>query len=143
MSNQLIGFNVRVYAFCIHENTILALHERYAGTQICKLPGGGLEYGEGTIDCLHREFEEELNLKIEILDHLYTQDSFIESRIKDNKQILNIYYTVKILNIEELNVQIPGLEKLEWITIDSENNPFVLKSDRIAFEKLKKVTLIK
>ncbi|WP_433811148.1 NUDIX domain-containing protein [Flavobacterium johnsoniae] len=137
--NKLIGFNVRVYAFCIHENTILALHEKYAGVKICKLPGGGLEFGEGTIECLHREFKEELNLKIEILDHLYTQDSFIESRIKDNKQILNIYYTVKILNIEDLQVQIPGLEKLEWIPINSENNPFVLQADIIAFEKLKKI----
>lgn len=143
MSDQLIGFNVRVYAFCIQENTILALHERYAGVNICKLPGGGLEYGEGTIECLHREFEEELNLKIEILDHLYTQEGFIESRIKDNKQILNIYYTVKILNIEDLNVQIPGLEKLEWIDINTKNNPFVLKADIIAFDKLKEKLLIK
>lgn len=142
MSNQLIGFNVRVYAFCINDNKIIALHEKYAGTQICKLPGGGLEFGEGTIECLHREFHEELNLKIEILDHHYTQEDFIESRIKDNKQILNIYYTVKILNIEDLNVQIPGLEKLEWIAIDSKENPFVLKADIIAFDKLKKKLLI-
>ena len=142
MNNHLIGFNIRVYAFCINGNTILALHEKYAGTKICKLPGGGLELGEGTVDCLHREFEEELNLKIEILEHLYTQESFIESLIKDNKQILNIYYTVKILNPEDLHIQIPGLEKLEWIPINSENNPFVLQADIIAFEKLKK-TLIK
>lgn len=141
MSNQLIGFNIRVYAFCIHDNTILTLHEKYAGTKICKLPGGGLEFGEGTIDCLHREFEEELNLKIEILGHHYTQESFIESRIKDNKQILNIYYTVKILNIEDLHIQIPGLEKLEWIPISIEYNPFVLQADIIAFEKLKKELL--
>ncbi|MFD2939438.1 NUDIX domain-containing protein [Flavobacterium notoginsengisoli] len=140
--SELIGFNVRVYAFCINENKILALHEKYAGTPICKLPGGGLEFGEGTIECLHREFEEELNLKIEILDHHYTQEDFIESRIKDNKQILNIYYTVKILNLEDLHVQIPGLEKLEWIDIDSKENPFVLKADIIAFEKLKKKSLI-
>ncbi|MFH6962823.1 NUDIX domain-containing protein [Flavobacterium plurextorum] len=141
MSDQLIGFNIRVYAFCIYDNTILVLHEKYAGIKICKLPGGGLEFGEGTIDCLHREFEEELNLKIEILGHHYTQESFIESRIKDNKQIFNIYYTVKILNIEDLHIQIPGLEKLEWIPINTENNPFVLQADIIAFEKLKKELL--
>lgn len=117
------------------------MHEKYAGTQICKLPGGGLEFGEGTIECLHREFHEELNLKIEILDHHYTQENFIESRIKDNKQILNIYYTVKILNLDDLHVQIPGLEKLEWIDIDSANNPFVLQADIVAFEKLKKKLL--
>lgn len=134
--DNLVGFNVRVYAFCLSDDKILAIHENYAGTKICKLPGGGLELGEGTIECLHREFEEELNLKIEILRHHFTQDTYIESRIKDNKQILNIYYIVKILNFQDLNVRIPGVDKLEWIDINSNENPFVLLADRIAFEKL-------
>ncbi|CAC9974891.1 NUDIX domain-containing protein [Flavobacterium panici] len=135
--SELIGFNVRVYAFCVNDNKVLALHESYAGSHICKLPGGGLEFGEGTIDCLHREFMEELNLKIEVVKHIYTQENFIVSRMKDNRQIFTIYYQVKILNIEELDVQIPTIEKLEWFDINSEACPLVLPTDKIAFEKLK------
>ncbi|SEN90358.1 ADP-ribose pyrophosphatase YjhB, NUDIX family [Flavobacterium sp. CF108] len=135
--SELIGFNVRVYAFCVNDNKVLALHESYAGSNICKLPGGGLEFGEGTIDCLHREFQEELNLKIEVVKHIYTQENFIVSRMKDNRQIFTIYYLVKILNMEELDVQISTIEKLEWFDINSETCPLVLPTDKIAFEKLK------
>lgn len=138
---ELSGFNVRVYALCIQNNSILTLYEPYAGIKICKLPGGGLDYGEGTLECLHREFKEELNVKIEITGHFYTQDVFLLSRIKDNKQILNIYYTVTVLDIENLVVSSDTkIEKLEWVPIDGEN-PFVLEADIIAFEKLQKSIL--
>ena len=65
-------FNIRVYALCIEDQKILTLFESYAGEKLVKLPGGGLEFGEGVTDCLHREFMEELNVKIEILEHLYS-----------------------------------------------------------------------
>ena len=61
--------NIRVYAIYLNEkNELMALDEGYAGEKLIKLPGGGLEFGEGTIECLHREFAEELNLKIEVLE---------------------------------------------------------------------------
>jgi 8-oxo-dGTP pyrophosphatase MutT (NUDIX family) len=61
----------------LNENQeLMALDEGYAGEKLVKLPGGGLEFGEGTLECLHREFAEELNLKIEVLEHFYTQEDF-------------------------------------------------------------------
>jgi len=66
------GFNVRVYALCIVKNKLLTLQEPFAGKMVIKLPGGGLEFGEGTVDCLKREFKEELNLEIEVGDAFYT-----------------------------------------------------------------------
>ena len=74
------------------------LHEEYAGNQLMKLPGGGLEFGEGVLECLHREFEEELNVKIKIINHLYTQEEFVVSRFRDNEQLLTIYYQVEIID---------------------------------------------
>lgn len=132
------GFNIRVYAICIKDNKIFTLTEGYAGTVLTKLPGGGLEFGEGTIECIHREFEEELNLKVEILEHFYTQESFQTSLINDNKQIFCVYYLVKILNLEEMEIRIPKIEKVSWNDLGSEN-PFTLPVDKIVFEKLKKV----
>ena len=129
--------NIRVYAIYINENQeIMALDEDYAGQKLIKLPGGGLEFGEGTIECLHREFAEELNLKIEVLEHFYTQEDFLVSRFRENEQLLTIYYTVNILNLEDLNILDDSIENVKWISLHEEN-PLPLPIDKIVFEKLK------
>ena len=129
--------NIRVYATAIKDEKVLVLHEEYAGEQLMKLPGGGLEFGEGLLDCLHREFEEELNVKINILGHLYTQEDFVVSRFRDNEQLLTVYYLVEIIDENEFLIMDPCIEKTEWIPIDTDENPFPLPIDKIAFEKLR------
>lgn len=128
--------NVRVYALCIKDNKILALHEEYAGDFLLKLPGGGLEFGESTIDCLKREFQEELNVEIRVIDHFYTQDDFLVSRFRDNEQLLTVYYLVEILNEEDLLILDPCIEKTEWIPLEGENR-FPLPVDNRVFERAK------
>ena len=129
--------NIRVYAIYLNEkNELMALDEGYAGEKLIKLPGGGLEFGEGTIECLHREFAEELNLKIEVLEHFYTQEDFLVSRFRENEQLLTIYYTVNILNLEDLNILDDSIENVKWISLHEEN-PLPLPIDKIVFEKLK------
>ena len=129
--------NIRVYAIYLNEkNELMALDEGYAGEKLVKLPGGGLEFGEGTIECLHREFAEELNLKIEVLEHFYTQEDFLVSRFRENEQLLTIYYTVNILNLEDLNILDDSIENVKWISLHEEN-PLPLPIDKIVFEKLK------
>ena len=129
--------NIRVYATAIKDEKVLVLHEEYAGEQLMKLPGGGLEFGEGLLDCLHREFEEELNVKINILGHLYTQEDFVVSRFRDNEQLLTVYYLVEIIDENDFLIMGPCIEKTEWIPINTDENPFILPVDKIAFEKLK------
>src|ERR1043166_9139305 len=94
---------VRVYGILINdEKQVLVSDEYIRGSYYTKFPGGGLEYGEGTRDCLKREFIEEMNLKVEVRDHLYTTDFFQLSAFRANQQILSIYYLVKPL--EEISV---------------------------------------
>ncbi len=64
------------------------------GAYITKFPGGGLELGEGTRDCLKREMKEELNLEVEIGDHIYTTDFYQQSAFNPAHQIISIYYFV-------------------------------------------------
>ena len=130
-------FNIRVYAAAVQDKKVLVLHEEYAGEQLMKLPGGGLEFGEGLQDCLHREFEEELNVKINVLGHLYTQEDFLVSRFRSNEQLLTVYYLVEIVDENEFLIMDPCIEKTEWIPIDTDENPFPLPIDKIVFEKLK------
>lgn len=129
--------NVRVYAAVLKNRCVLALQEEYAGQQLLKFPGGGLEFGEGILDCLHREFEEELNLKIENLKHFYTQEEFLVSRFRPNEQLLTIYYIAEIVDVDDLIIRDACIEKIEWISLDSEENPFPLPVDMIVFDLLK------
>lgn len=131
------NINVRVYACVVKDKKVLTLFEEYAGQPLMKFPGGGLEYGEGLTDCLKREFEEELNVHIEIVEHLYTQEDFLVSRFKENEQLLTIYYIVNITNEEDFIILDPCIEKIDWIPIDSNENPFTLPVDKIVFDKLK------
>ena len=88
-------FNIRVYGILINEaNQILVSDEKIRGSLITKFPGGGLEFGEGTRDCLKREFMEEMNLEVIIGEHFYTTDFFQMSSFNKEHQIVSIYYKV-------------------------------------------------
>lgn len=91
-------FNVRVYGLLINDKQeILISDEQEYGIQFTKLPGGGLEYGEGLIEGLQREFVEECNVEVEVLSHFYTTDFFVKSAFNDS-QIISVYYVVKNLS---------------------------------------------
>lgn len=130
--------NVRVYATALKDKKILSLHEEYVGEYLLKFVGGGLEFGESIIECLHREFEEELNLKIKNLEHFYTQEDFLVSKFRDNEQLLTIYYLAEIVDEEDLIIRDSCIEKVEWISLETDENPFPLPVDKIVFDLLKK-----
>lgn len=86
-------FNVRVYGILLGDNKkVLVSDEFIRGQYYTKFPGGGLEFGEGTRDCLKREFKEEMDLDVRIGSHLYTTDFFQMSAFHPEQQILSIYY---------------------------------------------------
>ena len=91
-------FNVRVYGLLINKsNQILISDEEEYGFRFSKFPGGGLEYGEGLIDGLKREFLEECQAEIDVLEHFYTTDFFCKSVFNDS-QIISVYYLVEPVN---------------------------------------------
>ena len=91
-------FNVRVYGILINEKKQVLVRDEYIrGQYYTKFCGGGLEFGEGTRDCLKREFLEEMNLNIEVTRHLYTTDFFQKSAFHTQQQIISIYYLVNAL----------------------------------------------
>ena len=101
----MLRFNVRVYGVLLDDQQrVLVSDEWIRGKYYTKFPGGGLEFGEGTRDCLKREFMEEMNLAVEVGEHLYTTDFFQLSAFNPDHQILSIYYLVKPL--EEIKVRL-------------------------------------
>ncbi|TKC06009.1 NUDIX domain-containing protein [Pedobacter frigoris] len=115
-------FNVRVYGILINDNQEVLISDEQSGGRIfTKFPGGGLELGEGLADALKREFMEECDCEIEVLDHIYTTDFYEQSSFNDS-QILSIYYLVKEVHPLLLNFKTTAfdfeegtLQSFRWI----------------------------
>lgn len=95
-------FNIRVYGIPLYEGRALVTDEHRFGKSFTKFVGGGLEFGEGTIDCLKREFSEELSLNIDGTEHFYTTDFFQASAFHHRNQIISIYYLIRKFDPEKI-----------------------------------------
>lgn len=89
---------IRVYGILVNDQQEVLVSDEYIrGNYYTKFPGGGLEVGEGTRDCLKREFMEEMQLQVEVGDHIYTTDFYQQSAFNQAHQILSIYYYARAL----------------------------------------------
>lgn len=114
-------FNIRVYGILINEKRqVLVSDELIRGAYITKFPGGGLELGEGTRDCLMREFMEEMNLKVKVGNHIYTTDFYQQSAFNAAHQIISVYYFA---------------EALEPITVALRDKPFAFDEQQLKMYK--------
>ena len=99
------SFVVRVYGVYRHpEKGVLVSDEWIQGKRITKFPGGGLEFGEGTRECLIREMQEETGQLFSVLGHFYTTDFFVPSAFDDTRQVISIYYDME--PVEELGFDV-------------------------------------
>ncbi len=91
---SIVRFNIRVYILLLDESktSVLLSDEIIGGKYFTKFPGGGLEYGEGIIDCLHREALEELGQEVEVVRHFYTTEFLQVSQFIPGDQIVSVYY---------------------------------------------------
>ena len=133
-------FNVRVYGILVKEGKLLVSDEFIKGKEITKLPGGGLEFGEGLTDCVIREFKEELDLVVSVKDHFYTTDFFVTSAFHVNSQDISIYYIVE--TNEEIKIaattkkfdfkkKVEGAQSFRWLDVSKiSENDFTFVIDR-------------
>ena len=145
-------FNVRVYGILLDpEKGLLVSDEFIRGNYITKLPGGGLEIGEGTRDGLAREFMEEANIEVHVGDHFYTTDFFQISAFNNVDQIISIYYLVHSENTKDIQAKtvafdflpeqvadIKGTaEHLRWIPLSElKVEDMTLPIDKVAIQML-------
>ena len=143
-------FNVRVYGILIDKGNVLVSDEFIKGKHITKFPGGGLEFGEGLIDCVIREFKEELDLKIEVIRHFYTTDFFVTSAFNTNSQVISIYYLVKSTDPFNFKTSVKvfdyekkeGAQSLRWIPLsDIKESNFTFVIDKKIAELLTEIQL--
>jgi ADP-ribose pyrophosphatase YjhB (NUDIX family) len=141
-----------VYGLLVDEqNRVLISDEEEHGFRFSKFPGGGLEYGEGLLEALIREFSEECALPIEVVSHFYTTDFFQISAFNHTDQIISIYYYVHADNthkiiakekafdfLPEQVADIKGTaEHLRWIPLNELNETMMtLPIDKVAIKML-------
>lgn len=138
-------FNIRVYAIIINDkDEVLVSDERRNGHSFTKFPGGGLEWGEGTKDCLKRELKEELGLQATIGELFYVNDFFQKSAFNDVHQLVSFYFMIDEIDFEGIICEehpIPMVvegEAFRWvkrtrIIEDMANFPI----DKVVLKKLK------
>lgn len=88
-------FNVRVYGLWVNDSKeVLISKEQVRDQEITKFPGGGLEWGEGLVAALVREWKEEMAIDIMVQQHIYTTHFFQPSAF-DESQVISVYYRVQ------------------------------------------------
>jgi 8-oxo-dGTP pyrophosphatase MutT (NUDIX family) len=88
------------------------------------------------IECLIREFKEEVNIAIEVVSHFYTTDFYQQSGFRKTDQLIAIYYKVKsledtnMIRLEEFDIENNGRieqQQFEWVALDA------LTTDMVTF----------
>ena len=141
-------FNIRVYGIFINErDEVLITDEFQLDTKMTKFPGGGLKFGEGTVDCLVREMREECQQEIEEIKHFYTTDFYQKALYFEDHQLISIYYTAKLK--EPINFKLSnqpfdfkefknGNQSFRWVKIEELNvNEFTFPIDKHVANLLK------
>jgi len=142
-------FVIRVYGLIINDNNeVLVSDEFQLGQRMTKFPGGGLQFGEGPVDCLEREMQEECNGQIiKGIEHFYTTDFFQKALFYPNHQLISIYYKAKLAEpmlftisgkpfdfAEDKN----GNQSFRWVKIKLlEPSEFSFPIDKLVAEKLR------
>jgi ADP-ribose pyrophosphatase YjhB (NUDIX family) len=125
MEDQIIKFNLRVYGIAFNAKSEVLLTDEFRfGRRMTKFPGGGLEFGEGTLDCLKREFREEMKQEIKIIRHFYTTDYFQPTKLlKVPQQLISIYYLIELTDPDCLKTtnkrfdfaDVEGAQSFRWV----------------------------
>ena len=139
---------VRVYGLLFNSNgEVLVTDEYQLGMPMTKFPGGGLEFGEGPIECLRREIMEEMGVEIVNVEHFYTTDFFQQAQFFSEAQLLSIYYTANIKDEKgfiastvpfDFELGTDGKQSFRWVDTKELNaEMFTFPIDKVVIEKLK------
>lgn len=139
---EINRFNIRVYFLIEESGRLLVSDEFLAGRSCTKFPGGGLEFGESTVEACRREAMEELGQEIEVLGHLYTTDFFVRSSFYPTDQVVAIYYRARLKSAPAFEIagrrfdfitRTHGEERRRWMALNERSlDELTFATDRAA-----------
>lgn len=143
-------FNIRVYGLLFNlDGQLLLSRERYRQMDMLKFPGGGLEWGEGVLAALQREFREELSLAVVPRGRPHVSEGFIQSAFSEQSQIIAVHYCVCAVHeqdLPQLNLEPSAVEQAHqgaqiierfWIHPEELNlEKLTFEMDREALQRL-------
>lgn len=149
MTKDIKAFTVRVYGLLVNDNNeLLISKEKFREGYVHKFPGGGIEFGEGSKTALIREFMEEADIEVDVLDHVYTSDFFIQSHFNKTLQVVCVFYLVKPSNPADM-YRIKPCDKevaMQFIWLPLQDNGIVntlsFEADKRAVQMLKKMQAV-
>jgi 8-oxo-dGTP diphosphatase len=139
---------VRVYGLIVNDkNEVLLSDEYMLDTLMTKFPGGGLEFGEGTIDCLKREAIEEFGQELKITEHFYTTDFYQKALFYNDAQLISVYYFAEFTESPKFKISetafdfaenINGSQSFRWKSIEElKEEDVTYPIDRVVVRLLK------
>jgi 8-oxo-dGTP diphosphatase len=148
--HAITRFNIRVYGLLTNPNKqVLVADEVFKnGNKATKFPGGGLEFGEGLMDGLVREFKEETGVAVTVKEHFYTTSFFQPSFFDNDSQIISIYYLCESAEWQNIKttakkfdfVVVNGreAESFRWVKLTDlkDETDIVLPIDKVVVEML-------
>jgi len=153
--NESGKFLIRVYGLVVNENHEVLLSDEFEqNMKMTKFPGGGLEFGEGLVDGLRREFREECNdQEITNIRHFYTTDFFQSAKFFENTQLISVYYLVDLEDPIRFNVSDkafnfkvggPTKQSFRWEKINAiKEVDITFPIDKFVLKKLKQTADVK
>lgn len=133
MNDAINNFNIRVYGLLVQNDQVLISREVFQNKNLIKFPGGGLEYGESIKKCLHREWQEETGVTIQIHSLFYFTEHFIQSAFNPKDQIISFYYLVSTK--EPIPLQ-TNEHKMEWVDLNDKKIELTFSQDKKVFQLL-------
>ncbi|MCO4781812.1 MAG: NUDIX domain-containing protein [Candidatus Cloacimonetes bacterium] len=137
-------FNPRSYGLLIKDQCLLVSTEFYenTGRTFTKLPGGGLEIGEGPAEALERELLEELDIKASV-GEIYAVNPKASQSVFDGSSVLSFYWRIDswqglIETGDKISHDIQsGWQVLNWVCFkELDPKSFSFESDQLVVEKL-------
>ncbi len=129
LPDNKVKYSIRVYMLILNERKEILISDEYLlDMEMAKFPGGGMEYGEGTVDCLKREAMEEFGQDITNIRHFYTTDYYQKALFFEDHQLLSIYYLADLtepgkIEVSDKAFDFPelknGAQSFRWVSLVS------------------------
>ncbi|MEM6768536.1 MAG: NUDIX domain-containing protein [Bacteroidota bacterium] len=144
-------FNLRVYGLCVVAGKLLLTDEIRFGMKMTKLPGGGLQFGEGLEQALKREWREELSVEIEVGEIFYVNPFIQTSFFNPKDEVISLYFHVNLLGEPQgtftgkpmdFATEEDDQQVFRWVSLaEIDEESFTFPIDKAMFRKLREVSL--